>query len=356
MSNRRTAAIAGGVAAGVVVAGAVGRTVVRRRRDVEHDATSWAPPPDDLGPVISFDGTALAVRAAGPEDGPVLLFVHGFSLDMSTWHDQWIELSKVFRCVLMDLRGHGFSGAPAHGDLSIRAMGRDVAAVAHAVAPDRPCVIVGHSMGAMAILALAEQRQELMGTDVSGVVLVGGAASDLLRGAMGSITDLIRPRTGGILGTARRVDRLRKALLAAPADLRGAAVRLTQLGPEAPQPVVDHVVRLAEQASSQVWTDGLAELMDMDLRHAVPRVRVPALVVVGEHDRVTPPAVAIELTGRLPQGRLAVISGAGHMPMLERPLELNREISAFATPVLAVAPPASEPSRRPRRSKRASSA
>jgi pimeloyl-ACP methyl ester carboxylesterase len=352
MTNRRTAAIAGGVAAGVVVAGAVGRSVVRRRH-LTHDAGEWSPPPDDLGPVVSFDGTEIAVRAAGPDGAPVVLFSHGFSLDMSTWHRQWLELSGEFRCVLMDHRGHGLSGPPAHGDLSIRSMGRDVAAVVETVAADRPCVVVGHSMGAMAVLALAEQRQELLGSLVSGVVLVSGAASDLLRGAMGSITDLVRPRIGGVGAAARRMDRLRRVILAAPADLRGAVVRLTQLGPDAPQPVVDHVVRLAEQASSQVWTDGLAELMDMDLRHAVPRVRVPALVVVGEHDRVTPPAVAIELTGRLPQGRLDVIQGAGHMPMLERPEDVNRELSVFARSVLST--PASGRRRRTRRADEASS-
>ena len=52
---------------------------------------------------------------------------------------------------------------------------------------------------------------------------------------------------------------------------------------------------------------------------ALPRVTVPALVVVGEHDRVTPPGSAVGLAGALPDGRLVVLEGAGHMAMLERP-------------------------------------
>jgi pimeloyl-ACP methyl ester carboxylesterase len=335
MTKKRTAVIAGGVAAGAVVAGAVGRTVVHRRREHLLEHVLWDVPPDDLGPVTSFDGTELAVRAAGPAEAPVVVFVHGFSLDMTTWHEQWLDLSVEFRTVLMDQRGHGASGRAAHGDLSLRSMGRDVAAVLEATASGRPAVLVGHSMGAMAILAAAEQRPELFGPSVAGVVLVGASSSDLLRGAMGSITDLVRPR---------RVDRLRRAILASPADLRGAVVRLTQFGPDAPQHVVDHVVHLAERASSDVWTDGLAELMEMDMRHAVPRLKVPAIVVVGEHDRVTPPAAAIELAGALPEARLVVIEGAGHMPMLERPLELNREIRGFALPLLL--PEAHRPARR----------
>jgi hypothetical protein len=92
MTKKRTALIAGSVAAGAVVAGAVGRTVVHRRREHHLEHVLWDVPPDELGPIVSFDGTELAVRAAGPVDAPVMLFVHGFSLDMTTWHEQWLDL------------------------------------------------------------------------------------------------------------------------------------------------------------------------------------------------------------------------------------------------------------------------
>ncbi|MEZ0234850.1 MAG: alpha/beta fold hydrolase [Actinomycetota bacterium] len=334
MTGKRTALIAGGVAAGAIAAGAVGRTVLRRRTEHELEAPLWDLPPDDLGPVRSFDGTQLAVRAAGDPSAPLLLFVHGFSLDMTTWREQWVDLSVDHRCVLMDQRGHGSSEQPVDGDLSVRSMGRDIATVLEAVAPDRRVVIVGHSMGAIATLALAEVRPDLMATSVAGVVLVGTSASDLVRGAMGSITDIIRPRLGSLRSAAERVDRLRKAVLASPTDLRGAVVRLTQFGPDAPRHVVEHVVHLAERASSEVWTDGLAGLLETDLRHVLPRIRMPALVVVGEHDRVTPPSSAVELAAALPDGRFVVLDGAGHIAMMERPVELDREIRAFARAVL----------------------
>jgi pimeloyl-ACP methyl ester carboxylesterase len=335
---RRAAAIGAGVAAGAVAAGAVGRSLLRRRQAHHLEEHLWDLPPDDvaadLGGITAFDGTTLAVRAAGDRGAPVLLFVHGFSLDMTVWHEQWMDLSEDHRCVLMDLRGHGSSGKAAHGDLSLRSMGRDVATVLEAVTPDRPAVVIGHSMGGMAAIAMAEQRPELFGARVKGLVLIGSASTDLLRGAMGSITELLRPRLGNLSAAAQRVDRLRKAVLASPGDLRGAAVRLTQFGPDAQPHHVDHIVRLAERASSEVWTDGLSGLMEIDLRHALPRVTVPALVVVGSHDRVTPPASAVELAGALPDARLQVIEGAGHMPMLEQPDELDRMIRSFARSVL----------------------
>ncbi len=93
---------------------------------------------------------------------------------------------------------------------------------------------MGHSLGGMAAIAMAEQRPELFGRRVPGLVLVGTSSADLLRGAMGSVTELLRPRLGTFATAAQRVDRVRKAVLASPGDVRGAVVRLTQFGPDAP--------------------------------------------------------------------------------------------------------------------------
>jgi pimeloyl-ACP methyl ester carboxylesterase len=336
MSSRRRKIVAAGVAtAGAVLGGAAAGSAVVRRRRRANDPTAQEPlsmlPPDDLGMVHAPDGTAVAVRAAGKPDDPTIVFVHGFSLDMTTWHYQWTRLSGV-RCILYDQRGHGRS-APAE-DLTLRALGGDVAAVLDAVVPEGPVVLVGHSMGAMAILSAADTHPDLFAGRVAGVVLVSAASSDLLGGAMGVITGMLRPHLGTFSTAARRVDRLRKAVLASPTDLAATFARLTQFGPDAPPHLVDYVVGLAGRASSAVWTDGLSNLMEMDLRHAIGAIAVPALVVVGEYDRVTPPSAAVELAGALPDGRLAVVSGAGHLPMLERPAVLNDQLRSFADEVL----------------------
>ena len=67
---------------------------------------------------------------------------------------------------------------------------------------------------------------------------------------------------------------------------------------------------------------------------------MPSLVVVGEHDRVTPPASGLELAAALPDGRFVLLEGAGHIAMLERPVELDREIRLFARGVLSSGTPA----------------
>ena len=94
------------------------------------------------------------------------------------------------------------------------------------------------------------------------------------------------------------------------------------------------VVGLAARTPSEVWTDGLAGLMDLDLRHALEHVRVPSLVLVGELDRVTPPSSAVALAGELPDGRLEILEDAGHIPMMEAHEEFNRRLASFADEVL----------------------
>ena len=112
--NRKTAAVSAGVVAGALAAGMIGSALVRRRhpRNVEP---LGPPPPEDLGPVDSFDSTELAVRAAGDPEAPVVLLAHGFSLDMSSWWAVWPELAKDFRVIALDLRSHGASGRAVHG-------------------------------------------------------------------------------------------------------------------------------------------------------------------------------------------------------------------------------------------------
>jgi pimeloyl-ACP methyl ester carboxylesterase len=75
--------------------------------------------------------------------------------------------------------------------------------------------------------------------------------------------------------------------------------------------------------------------MAVDVRHALANVTVPTLVVVGDHDRVTPPAAAMILVGDLPNARLEIVKGAGHLPMLERPDAVNDMLARFSSEALA---------------------
>jgi pimeloyl-ACP methyl ester carboxylesterase len=335
--GRRRALWAAGIATGAAVGAVAARTLVRRVRgnvDPEVLAELAELPPEDLGPVRTNDGLDLHVRAAGDRRSPALVFVHGFSLDLTMWTYQWRQLSGRYRCVLYDHRGHGRSARSPVGDYSLPAMARDLRAVLDAAVGDGPCVLVTHSMGGMSLLALAEEHPDEFGSRVAGVVLADTAAAEVVRGALGALgarfEALVRPRIRAALSIRERAEWLRRLVQSRGGDLAFGLARLTNFGPGADPAIVEHITALSVQAPAEVWTDALAGLVEMDLRHAMEHVRVPALVVVGDLDRVTPPATALAMTRALPSARLVVLRGAGHLPMLEQPERFNGLVADLA--------------------------
>jgi len=338
----RKAALATGAGLAVGAAAvAAEKYAVRRARSRPDPARSeaLAERPGQERRVASFDGTELAVHAVGPKDAPTLVFLHGFSLDLTAWHYQWKHFSETYRCVLYDQRGHGRSAAAAGGDHSIEAMGRDLKAVLDALDVPGPVVLIGHSMGGMAVLAFAAEFPEEMRGRVAGVVLANTAAAELLKGMVSAVG----ARTGAVLLAALRrlgsdpvrVHRIRARAFAKQADVAFLIAMLTNFGPKAPPSVVDHVVALAAATPVEVWTDGLRSLLEMDLSHALQHVTAPSLVLVGDRDRLTPPASALAIKRRLPDARMVVLQGAGHCMMLERSEQWNRVVEEFAATAVA---------------------
>jgi pimeloyl-ACP methyl ester carboxylesterase len=98
---------------------------------------------------------------------------------------------------------------------------------------------------------------------------------------------------------------------------------------------VEHVATVAARAPVDVWSDLLVSLIEMDLRHALEHIRVPAMVLVGDVDRLTPPASALAIKHALPDGRMVVFKGAGHCTMLERHEQFNQVVGRFLAEHLA---------------------
>jgi pimeloyl-ACP methyl ester carboxylesterase len=320
---KKVAAWAAGVTVGTAAGVVAGRALIRRDRgriDPEQGEQLAELPPDDLGPVVSHDGTLLHVRAAGDPAAPAIVFAHGFSLDMTTWHYQWRAWSTRYRCVLFDHRGHGRSSTSASRDYTLQAMGGDIRAVLDAAAPDGPVVLVGHSMGGMAILAFAEAYPEEFRGRVAGLILADTAAAEVVRGLLGGVLGRL---TGSRLPEAR-AERVRGFMKEGRSDLAYVFARMTNFGHKASPWLVDYIAAISGQAPVEVWTDSLAGILALDFRHALEHVRVPALVIVGDVDRITPPASARALADALPEARLVVLEGAGHLTMLERHEQFNR--------------------------------
>ena len=121
-------------------------------------------------------------RVDGDREAPLtIVFAHGFTLSMDSFHFQRRDLGDVARLVFYDQRSHGRSGRSAPENATIDQLGLDLYAVLQAVAPAGPVVLVGHSMGGMTILALADQHPELFGDRVVGVALLATSTGDFAK-------------------------------------------------------------------------------------------------------------------------------------------------------------------------------
>src|SRR3954447_3267424 len=162
--SRRKVGIAAAVAA--LAAGGVATGVAVQRRAVGRARSAPDPYVDEAfgslhtagRTVVADDGVRVHGEVDGTPDSPLtIVFVHGFTLSMDCWHFQRREMRDLGRLVFYDQRSHGASGRSPREHSTIDQLGRDLSAVLDAIAPDGPVVLVGHSMGGMTILALADR-------------------------------------------------------------------------------------------------------------------------------------------------------------------------------------------------------
>jgi pimeloyl-ACP methyl ester carboxylesterase len=351
MSRRRKgligAVIGVGVAAVGVAAGiAAERYVVRRSRDGVDDPYAAEVfgelPCDEELTVTSHDGVDLhveIVEAVDPDYHDVtLVFVHGFCLDMGTFHFQRVAFDGEYRMVFYDQPGHGRSGRLPQGEYMLEALGAALDTVVSKAAPTGRIVLIGHSMGGMTIMALAEHAPDLFAERVAGVVLIATSAGKLdevnfgLPEVVGRFRRQLMPviRNAGRL-TAGMVDRARNA----STDLAWLLTRRYGFGTQRPSPAL---VSYVERMNSGTSTDVIARYLRTLYSHArllalAPLRSVPVLVVVGDTDVLTPLAHSEEICQALPDAQLVVVEGGGHVVMLEHSDEVNAALAAFLTRV-----------------------
>lgn len=322
-------AIAGVLAAGGAGAVAVNRTVAKRR-DVDIEAF-LTQPADRSGRVSADDGVTLYYEEVGPVDAPLtVVMVHGFCLRMGEWYFQRRDLAAQFgphvRFVFYDQRSHGRSGASDSESDSIDQLGRDLGSVIHALAPRGPLVLIGHSMGGMTVMALADGQPELFGPDgrVVGVGLVSTSSGKLATVTLGLPAALARvkgPLLPLLLRGARRQAGLVERGRAIGSDLAWAITRRLSFGPEPVDPaVLEYLTTMLASTRIDVIADFYQSLIDHDKLTALKvLLGIPTLIVCGDADVMTPLEHSRAMADELPDARLLVVPDGGHLALMEFP-------------------------------------
>jgi len=284
-----------------------------------------------IGPVASFDGTLLNVEEIGT--GPTVVFAHGFSLNSTTWHHQMRDLSSEIRIVMFDHRGHGYSGLPPSDDWSLDALANDLESVIRDAANREPVIVVGHSMGGMTLLRYCELFPDAIGTRVRGIVLVDTTSADVMGGLLPAIARRVQAGVEGfqeialraLQGKTDNVDHLR----ARANNLVYLGTRLMGFGSKPSPTQVAFIEKLLSEVPSSVWFKLIPTMLGMDVSGSLDAIDVPALVIVGDKDKLTPLAAAERIAGGIPRAELVVLPDTGHVPMLERADEFNALLRRF---------------------------
>lgn len=335
----QAAAWAGGVVGAAVTGAVVGvaahnsRAAWQRRAGEEDDPYADEPlgelKPDRRSTVAADDGVPLAVEEVRPADGGhadlTVVLVHGFVLDRRCWHFQRRDLPLLtgprVRVVLYDQRSHGRSGHSPKSRCTIEQLGKDLDAVLRATATRGPIMLVGHSMGGMAIMALAEQRPELFRDRVCAVALIGTSAGEI--GAAGLPRPWLsrhNPLTRGLGVLAGLQPGLLERARRTGGQLTWSIVRRLAFGDREVSPaLVDLMCGMIGDTTIETITDFVDTLGTHDRKAALAGLRhCEVLVLSGDSDRLTPYSHAEVIAAELPDAELVRAAGAGHMVMLEQ--------------------------------------
>ncbi|WP_235926065.1 alpha/beta fold hydrolase [Actinokineospora pegani] len=296
------------------------------------------------------DDVALNVVDTGPEDAPTtVVLAHGWTSDLRVWDEVVAHLVPHVRVLRYDHRGHGRSAAAPRGSATLPRLSTDLAELIADRVPTGEVVVVGHSMGGMTMMSLAETHPDLVAR-LAGAMFVSTSAAEMSELTFGLPRPVVkafmnrRPRsrshsmtTGAVVEglnttaatddpTTDLADRLppkasRAQEVASLAFLRwlvfGSKFRLVDV-----RATADQLARAHKGTVGGLQRDILRNHSRVPALSAYKAVRTQ--VLVGEADRVTPLEHAHVIARALPDTEFVRYPGAGHM----LPYERNREVAA----------------------------
>jgi 3-oxoadipate enol-lactonase len=258
---------------------------------------------------IRLNGIQINYTERGLPNGLPVVFIHGFPFSHEMWEPQMRALPNNIRAVTYDVRGHGASDV-SDGQYTIELFVDDLIALLDHLVIDK-AVLCGLSMGGYVALRAVERHPER----IRGLILC-----DTKSEADGNEAKVKRTATIKTIksaGVGAFAEEFVKMIFAAESFRTNAdAIAL--------------ITRLIT-ANSPLGICGaaLALAARTDTTAALSSIRVPTLVLVGEHDVLTPPAAARQMNDQIKGSELRIIPKAGHMSNLESAYAFNGEMQAF---------------------------
>jgi 3-oxoadipate enol-lactonase len=251
-------------------------------------------------------GCRLRYEIDGNPAGPPVLFSNSLGTTCEMWKPQLDALSSRFQIIRYDTRGHGASEVPP-GPYTLETLALDALAILEATDVDRAHVC-GLSLGGLTAMWLAVHRPDR----VRSVTLASTAAR--IGNAKMWDERIVLVRTSGVHS------------LVDAAMGRWFSQSFRASDPD----VVAIYNRMLSATPPEGYAACCAAIRDVDLRPAINRISIPALIIAGHHDPVTPPADAEDMRSRIPDSRVALLDAA-HILNVEQARAFNEVLGTFIT-------------------------
>jgi pimeloyl-ACP methyl ester carboxylesterase len=249
-------------------------------------------------------------------EGHPLLLIAGVGYSRWFWHKVAPALAARFRVIAFDNRGAGESDKPA-GPHDVPMLAADAAGLLEAL-NSRPAYVVGHSLGGFIAQELAVahpacvDRLVLASTHFGGkqVIPITPQAVEVLTNRQGDPVELIRR---GL------------AIACAP----GFAERHPEVAKELIDYRLSNPVPPAQYAAQVAAGAGMSAFDDQEVDRRMRAIKVPTLILTGEHDRVVPPGNADLMAHKIAGSRVQIIAGTGHIFPIEDPSATAHALEEF---------------------------
>lgn len=245
----------------------------------------------------------------GPDDAPVIIFIHGFPLNKNTWNLQLDALKSTYRVIAYDIRGHGDSDSGPN-DFSINLFANDLNLFLDTLQIEK-AVICGLSMGGyIALTAVSRPKHRFQGLILADTQCIADTpeGKEKRKKSIESIH---------AYGVAQYADESIKHFFAA---------ETYKSKKEVVAEIRDMIMKTTRTSISNTL-HALAERRDT-CRYLV-EFKIPVLFLVGEEDSMTPPSASQFMKSKILKSTLRIIEKAGHLSNIENPESFNQHIRTF---------------------------
>ena len=256
------------------------------------------------------DVNGVRFRVVDEGEGPVLLFVHGFPLNYSMWDAQIAEFSRTHRVIAPDLRGFGGTDGALYS-VSMEQFADDLADLLEALPVRVPVTFCGLSMGGYIGWQFAQRHP----SRVSKLIICDSrAAADTAEAAANRLkmADIVLREGPEPVAWA-----MMPKLFAKCSDDHCPAVIAK----------VREMVMTTNPVAIAAAHRGMAVRPDMTAW--LPSLKMPTLILCGEHDAISPAAEMKSIADLIPNAEFVQIPNAGHMAPMEQPELVNAAIRRF---------------------------